>query len=91
MAGALPNGALLAVRDPHSQQKCTWMKKTPDSYLIVADRHALSCFTTDGAKSIGTAHRDTYVLLSDQDMTDSCEPPDKVTRFTTENPGKWLD
>ena len=31
------------------------------------------------------------VLLSDQDMTDSCEPPDKVTRFTTENPGKWLD
>ena len=68
-----------------------WMKKTPDSYLIVADRHALSCFTTDGANSIGTAHRETYVLLSDQDMTDSCEPPDKVTRFTTENPGKWLD
>jgi 4-amino-4-deoxy-L-arabinose transferase-like glycosyltransferase len=67
-----------------------WMRETPDSYLIVADRHALSCFTTDGAKTIGTAHRDNFLLLSDNHLKPECEPPASVLRFTTRQPGTWL-
>ncbi|WP_291831131.1 hypothetical protein [Marinobacter sp.] len=68
-----------------------WMQETPDSYLIVAEGRELECFKMQGARPLGAAHRDTYVLLSDNDMTDNCEPPDEVTRFTTERPGDWLE
>ncbi|MGC8119818.1 ArnT family glycosyltransferase [Marinobacter sp. VGCF2001] len=68
-----------------------WMKETPDSYLMVADDKTLSCFTLEGAQPMGTAHRDRYVLLSDQQMTASCASPDTVTRFTTRQPGDWLN
>ncbi|GAB5478249.1 MULTISPECIES: ArnT family glycosyltransferase [Marinobacter] len=77
--------------EQESRNAWLWMRETPDSYLMVAEDGELGCFNKQGARPLGTAHRDTYVLLSDQDMTDSCEPPDKVTRFTTDNPGEWLD
>ena len=78
-------------REQESRNAWLWMRETPDSYLMVAEDGELGCFNKQGARPLGTAHRDTYVLLSDQDMTDSCAPPDKVTRFTTDNPGEWLD
>jgi 4-amino-4-deoxy-L-arabinose transferase-like glycosyltransferase len=68
-----------------------WMKETLNSYLIVADRHTLSCFNTDGAADIGTAHRDHYLLLSDQHMKPDCEAPNSVLRFTTPQPGTWME
>ncbi|MBY6032798.1 glycosyltransferase family 39 protein [Marinobacter daepoensis] len=66
-----------------------WMLETPDSYLIVADDKQLSCFVMEGAHPLGTAHRDAYVLLTDEQMTERCETPERVLRFTTETPGAW--
>lgn len=68
-----------------------WMNETADSYLIVADRHDLQCFTKEGAISLGTAHRDHYLLLSDQQMKPRCESPERIKRFTTPTPGIWQD
>ena len=67
------------------------MNETADSYLIVADQIELQCFTKEGAIPLGTAHRDNYLLLGDQQMKPSCAPPDKVKRFTTPTPGSWQD
>lgn len=68
-----------------------WMKETADSYLIVADQIELQCFTKEGAIPLGTAHRDNYLLLGDEQMKPSCAPPAKIKRFTTPAPGSWQD
>jgi len=68
-----------------------WMRDTEDSYLIVADRHELSCFNTEKGIPLGTAHRDDYLLLADEQMKPSCAPPDKSKWFTTPEPGSWHD
>ena len=68
-----------------------WMKETPDSYLIVAAPNELSCFTQEGAVQLGTAHRENYLLLADEQMNPSCASPDKVKWFTTPKPGSWQD
>ena len=67
------------------------MSETEDSYLLVADQIELPCFTKEGAIPVGTAHRDSYLLLSDAQMTPDCAPPDRVRRFTTPSPGEWQD
>ncbi|WP_417565183.1 ArnT family glycosyltransferase [Marinobacter sp.] len=68
-----------------------WMKETADSYLIVADQIELQCFTKEGAIPLGTAHRDNYLLLGDEQMKPSCAPPARIKRFTTPAPGSWQD
>ena len=77
--------------EQESRNAWLWMNETADSYLIVADQIELQCFTKEGAIPLGTAHRDNYLLLGDQQMKPSCAPPDKVKRFTTPTPGSWQD
>ena len=78
-------------REQENRNAWLWMKETPDSYLLVADQIELPCFTKDGAIPVGTAHRDNYLLLSDEQMKPGCTPPDRIKRFTTPRPGRWLD
>ncbi|MEC7377951.1 MAG: glycosyltransferase family 39 protein, partial [Pseudomonadota bacterium] len=78
-------------REQENRNAWLWMNETADSYLLVAEEIELPCFTREGAIPLGTAHRDNYLLLSDEQMTPSCAPPDTVKRFTTPNPGSWLD
>lgn len=68
-----------------------WMNETPGSYLIVADDKDLPCFTKQGAVYLGIAHRDSHILLSDEQMKPSCAPPETIKRFTTPAPGRWQD
>lgn len=68
-----------------------WMSKTKDSYLIVENDSDLQCFTKKDAVFLGIAHRDGYLLLDDEQMEPTCEPPAKVQWFTTATPGEWQD
>ncbi|TKV69157.1 glycosyltransferase family 39 protein [Marinobacter panjinensis] len=76
-------------REQEERNAWLWMSKTADSYLIVEDHHDLRCFTDKGAIFLGTAHRESYLLLSDKHMEPSCAPPKKVEWFTTPTPGDW--
>ena len=78
-------------REQENRNAWLWMSETEDSYLLVADQIELPCFTKEGAIPVGTAHRDSYLLLTDEQMNPSCAPPDKVKRFTTPEPGSWQD
>lgn len=49
----------------------------------VADHHELQCFTKEGAIRLGTAHRDNYLLLDDEQMKPSCASPNKVNWFNS--------
>lgn len=68
-----------------------WMSKTADSYLIVEDQDDFQCFTTKGGIFLGTAHRDSYLLLGDEQMKASCTPPDTIKWFTVATPGSWQE
>ncbi|GHD41114.1 4-amino-4-deoxy-L-arabinose transferase [Marinobacter persicus] len=68
-----------------------WMQETPDSYLMVEASARLSCFTMKGAHALGTAHRESYLLLTDQQAKSDCPPPQRIRHFTTPRPGDWLD
>jgi 4-amino-4-deoxy-L-arabinose transferase-like glycosyltransferase len=76
-------------REQEERNAWLWMSKTADSYLIVEEGATFQCFTTNGASSLGTAHRDSYILLGDANMKPSCAPPDKLEWFTTQAPGNW--
>ncbi|PXX91822.1 phospholipid carrier-dependent glycosyltransferase [Marinobacter vulgaris] len=66
-----------------------WMGETADSYLIVEEDDNFQCFTKEDAIFLGIAHRDSYLLLSDEHRNSSCAPPDKAEWFTTPAPGAW--
>ena len=78
-------------REQENRNAWLWMNETANSYLLVADQIELSCFTQEGAVHLGTAHRDNYLLLTDEQMNPSCTPPDKARWFTTPEPGSWQD
>ncbi len=76
-------------REQEERNAWVWMSQTTDSHLIVEDQHDFRCFTEKGAIFLGTAHRDSYLLLDDEQMKPSCSPPDNVVWFTTPTPGIW--
>lgn len=78
-------------REQEERNAWLWMDETADSYLIVEDQHALQCFSKAGAIRLGTAHRESYLLLSDEHMKPDCAPPNSVKRFTTPGPGSWMN
>lgn len=68
-----------------------WMSEADNRYLIVADDHDLDCFTLEGALPLGVAHRDNLYLVGPDQMKGSCPAPETITRFTTRNPGGWMN
>jgi 4-amino-4-deoxy-L-arabinose transferase-like glycosyltransferase len=78
-------------REQENRNAWLWMSETVNSYLLVADQIELSCFTQEGAVHLGTAHRDSYLLLTDEQTNPSCAPPHKGKWFTTHEPGSWQD
>ncbi|MDK8462168.1 glycosyltransferase family 39 protein [Marinobacter sp. SS13-12] len=78
-------------REQEERNAWLWMDETADSYLIVEDQHALLCFSKAGAIRLGTAHRESYLLLSEEHMKPDCAPPNSVKRFTTPGPGSWMN
>lgn len=68
-----------------------WMGEDQQRYLLVEKGLPLSCFTTEGAKDLGVAHRERWLLLRPAQRQDRCTPPAQVRQFRTQTPGQWLD
>eukprot|EP00003_Mantamonas_plastica_P031996 TRINITY_DN852_c0_g1_i1.p1 TRINITY_DN852_c0_g1~~TRINITY_DN852_c0_g1_i1.p1 ORF type:complete len:583 (-),score=55.87 TRINITY_DN852_c0_g1_i1:1526-3274(-) len=68
-----------------------WMNEGQDRFLISADNLKLSCFTLDGARELGVAHRERWLLLGPEQMKPECDAPARVRQFTTQSPGSWMD
>lgn len=65
-----------------------WMNERKDRYMLVESDLKLECFTYEGARFLGTAHREDYVLLGPEQQTADCAPPAKQIRFVTPTPCK---
>lgn len=68
-----------------------WMSEGGNRYILAADNLDLECFTLDGGRELGVAHRERWLLLGPDQMAPDCSPPAKVRQFTTERPGRWMD
>ncbi|MGF2735666.1 ArnT family glycosyltransferase [Marinobacter sp. DUT-1] len=68
-----------------------WMSEGDNRYLLTADNLDLECFTLEGSRELGVAHRERWLLLGPDQMAPDCSPPAKVRQFTTKRPGLWMD
>lgn len=68
-----------------------WMGEREDRYLLAEDQLKLECFTLDGARELGVAHRERWLLLGPEQRLPTCTPPATVRQFTTPAPGSWLE
>jgi len=68
-----------------------WMSEGENRYILTADNLDLQCFTLDGGRELGVAHRERWLLLGPDQMAPDCSPPAKVRQFTTTRPGRWMD
>lgn len=68
-----------------------WMGEREHRYVLVEAKLTLDCFTLDGARDLGVAHREHWLLLGPDQRLPDCAPPSKVRQFTTPSPGAWLD
>lgn len=68
-----------------------WMSEAANRFLIVEADVELNCFQKNSAINLGTAHRETYLLLTNTQMNPKCPPPNSAVRFTTPTPGAWQD
>ncbi|WP_203298944.1 ArnT family glycosyltransferase [Marinobacter sediminum] len=68
-----------------------WMEGGDRRYVLAEEGLSLTCFTYDGARDLGVAHRERWRLLGPDQRRPNCAPPAKVRQFTTQTPGSWLE
>ncbi|MBW7472036.1 ArnT family glycosyltransferase [Marinobacter sp. F4218] len=68
-----------------------WMGEGEHRFILVQDKLDLDCFSLDGARDLGVAHREHWLLVGPDQRLPDCAPPSRVRQFTTPSPGAWLD
>ncbi|MBL4914679.1 ArnT family glycosyltransferase [Shewanella schlegeliana] len=81
----------LAPLEQQERNAWQWMHEGDERYILVGDHQKLSCFDFSGAKSMGVAHRDNWVLLSKDNMLPTCAEPDRRYQYFTPTPGRWME
>jgi len=68
-----------------------WIAAGPERYLLIGQGLELDCFDTRRGTPLGTAHRNTWLLLGAESRAPDCPPPQREYHFHTPRPGRWLN
>lgn len=76
----LTHFSYLASASEQDRNAWQWMKEKPNRYILTYQRN-IECFDMNKAIELGTAHRKDWVLLNQESLLGSCQPPIKVERY----------
>ncbi|MDX1799939.1 MAG: glycosyltransferase family 39 protein [Marinobacter sp.] len=68
-----------------------WLAEGPDRYVLASTKDDMPCFNKEGARSMGVAHSDIWLLYSSEQRKADCPAPTHPKRFHIPRPGRWLD